>query len=64
VGNNLEGKIIQLFDDWCKKYEKGNGEVKDQIHQRMYGFIIALELSGKNLEAKKCKAIYAKLTGQ
>lgn len=56
--------IVQQFQNWIGVYkETTDSNDRRAMHQRMVGFIIALELSGKNIDAQSCKDLYEKVSG-
>ena len=55
-------KIGNRFEKWEERYRSETNETeKKLLEQKMIGFITALELAGKNVEANKCKQIFDKL---
>ncbi|MEM5592828.1 hypothetical protein AAHH67_15665 [Niallia circulans] len=57
--------IISKFESWADKYQEFRSENdRNLFNSRMYRFIVALELSGKDKEANECKRIYNKLFTQ
>lgn len=55
--------IIKHFEEYVDRYNKNyNHEIsRKNIESHMQGYIISLELSGKNIEANICKELFEKL---
>lgn len=55
----MDNLIIKQFKDYIDNYNNANNYISKLVVKReMQAFIIALELSGKNLDAGKCKELY------